>query len=155
MPITLRENKGTRLTKEEIDANFSDLDKRSSLTRSALVTAVASGAAYADGQTVIAGGLPYKWQTGATVISDLPGFVPAGDVMPDHWGTGTGAIGLALAAYDTVYLSGNYTIAAPIPFKDNNRLIAKGRAKITLQSGARFRFCTCPRKATSSFPELR
>lgn len=147
MPITLRENKGTRLTKEEIDANFSDLDKRSSLTRSALVTAVASGAAYADGQTVIAGGLPYKWQTGATVISDLPGFVPAGDVMPDHWGTGTGAIGLALAAYDTVYLSGNYTIAAPIPFKDNNRLIAKGRAKITLQSGARFRFCTVSAKS--------
>lgn len=42
-----------------------------------------------DGTIVFADGLQYKASSGATDISDLPGFVPAGDVYLTHFGENT------------------------------------------------------------------
>lgn len=39
-----------------------------------------------NGQTVTAGGLSYMRQTGATAIPDMPGWVPVGDIRPEHMG---------------------------------------------------------------------
>ena len=60
------------------------------LTRADFVTAVADKMWRADGVITIAAGLQYKWQSGSTAISDLPGLVPVGDVTPQHWGLADG-----------------------------------------------------------------
>jgi hypothetical protein len=69
-------------------------------SRAALVAAIAAGDLddLPDGMTVVADGLSYKKQTGATVIADLPGLVPGLFASPLHFGavadanilTGTG-----------------------------------------------------------------
>lgn len=58
-------------------------------TRAAFVTAVAAGLSAEDGTIVAAGSLLYEASTGATDISDLSGFIPSGDVYPDHFATNT------------------------------------------------------------------
>jgi hypothetical protein len=69
-------------------------------TRADFVSALADKMSRADGVVTMAGGLEYKWQTGATGITDLPGLVPYGDVTPYHYGaTGDGVV------YDTTMLS--------------------------------------------------
>lgn len=55
-------------------------------TRAAFVTAVAGGLVRANGLVTYAGGLAYKWQSGATAISDLPGLVPADQITALHFG---------------------------------------------------------------------
>lgn len=50
---------------------------------------VANKPTLANGAVVAAGGLFYEASTGATGISDLSGFVPFGDVTPDHWAENT------------------------------------------------------------------
>jgi hypothetical protein len=54
-------------------------------TRAAFVAWVDAGNTVPDGMVVTAAGLNYLAQTGATAISDLPGFVPADMVTPEHW----------------------------------------------------------------------
>lgn len=44
---------------------------------------------YADGAEVVAGGLRYRRASGAVVIPDLPGWVPAGAANVGHWGVTT------------------------------------------------------------------
>lgn len=54
-------------------------------SRAAFVTWVAAGNKPIAGLQYEAGSERYRAQTGATAISDLPGFVPAGDWTPDHF----------------------------------------------------------------------
>lgn len=69
------------------------------LTRAAFVTDVAGGYAPADGTVIFADGLAYKAQSGATAISDLPGWVPSGGLNVGHYGvTGSGDETSAVAA---------------------------------------------------------
>lgn len=54
-------------------------------TRALLVSLVAAGWNPAVGTVVQAAGLSYRRVTGATAIADLPGWVPHGPVVPEHW----------------------------------------------------------------------
>lgn len=59
--------------------------------RTVLVALTAAGAfdGYADGAEVAAGGLRYRRASGAVVIPDLPGWMPAGAANVGHWGVTT------------------------------------------------------------------
>lgn len=63
-----------------------DLGGTSYPTRGAFVDAVADGLRYSDGTVIVAGGLRYMAQSGASAIPGLGGWVPYGDVCPEHWG---------------------------------------------------------------------
>lgn len=54
-------------------------------TRADFVSAV-GGLSVPDGGIIFADGLQYKASSGATDISDLPGFLPNGDVFVEHFG---------------------------------------------------------------------
>lgn len=55
-------------------------------TRADLASNISSlSLSLSDGDVVAAGGLHYKWETGATAIPDLPGLVPADIVTPQHF----------------------------------------------------------------------
>jgi hypothetical protein len=88
-------------------------------TRAAFVSAVSGGLVHSNGITTFAGGIAYKWQSGATAISDLAGLVPVEPISILHFGAvGDGvaddsaAINAALAGgNNTVYFpSGNYLV---------------------------------------------
>lgn len=77
-------------------------------TRQRFVNAIARGelSGLINGTTVTAGGLEFVRASGATAISDLPGWLPVGSFTPLHWGAvGDGvaddgaAINASLAAY--------------------------------------------------------
>jgi hypothetical protein len=54
-------------------------------TRADFVTAVSGGFDAEDGAIAFAGGVSYVASSGVTTISDLAGWVPYGDVYPDHF----------------------------------------------------------------------
>lgn len=60
-------------------------------TRSHAIALIDDGWVPQTGLTYLIGGLAYLGQSGATVIADLPGLVPAGDVTPGHFGI-TGSV---------------------------------------------------------------
>lgn len=87
MTLTYRSVKGSALSHNQLDENFRHLDSRFYGTRAGLVSMVASGRTYSNGDIVTADGLKYKWSSGSTDIPDLPGLIPATshvDLM--HWG---------------------------------------------------------------------
>jgi hypothetical protein len=55
-------------------------------TRAELVEDVAAGMNLPDGAVVSAAGVQYVADSTTTAISDLPGWLPFGDVTPNHWG---------------------------------------------------------------------
>ena len=57
-------------------------------TRAAFVT-WASGKTPSVGTVIGAAGMDYRYTGSGTVISDLPGWVPAGSAYPDHWAQNT------------------------------------------------------------------
>lgn len=103
-------------------------------SRSEFVSAVAGGLARRDGTVIGAGGMFYAASAGATAISDLPGWVPAGDVYPDHWGAVGNAVNddtaaiQAAANYSNVVHLGplNYLITSAITLRMRSSVIGKG-----------------------------
>lgn len=71
-------------------------------TRAAFVDALGS-LSPTVGSVVHAGGIAYRYTGSGTAIADLPGWVPDGEAMPDHWAAnvtpGTTDMTAALAAY--------------------------------------------------------
>ena len=118
-------------------------------TRAEFVTWAAT-AAPSVGQVIDAAGYSYRYTGSGTVISDLAGWVPDGDIYPEHFGTVDGTadevqINLAsayAAGLTGVYgsqgikLRGNYTIAAPIVLRTGVRIVGEGWASVTLANNA-------------------
>lgn len=65
------------------------LDQAGYATRAAFVAAVAAGKLWDLGNVVTAGTMQYRRADSATAIADLPGWLPFGDVYPDHFAANT------------------------------------------------------------------
>lgn len=98
-------------------------------SRAAFVAAVGTGLSVPDGTIASDGTVQYVASTGATAISDLPGWVPFGDVYPDHFAdnsvpgtTDMGAAILASLSYGRkILLRGSYATSVEISY--NNKRI--------------------------------
>lgn len=62
-----------------------DIGEHDFETRAQAVAACADGWRAKNGSVYDIGGHQYIGSTGATAIADMPGLLPHGDVMPDHW----------------------------------------------------------------------
>ena len=71
------------------NASWSAPSVRNFSTRANFVTNVATLTGLSDGSVVSAAGLMYYKSTGATAISDLPGWLPFRDVWVEHFGATT------------------------------------------------------------------
>lgn len=90
---------------------------RIGITRAQAVAAIAGGWVPVDGRTYTFGGLVYVGQTGATVISDLPGLVPGYDASPAHYG----ATDTLQVPYEVIG-SGGMTVAPALRTKNRPRV---------------------------------
>ncbi len=118
-------------------------------TRAAFV-AWASGKTPATGTVINAAGYAYRYTGSGTFIPDLAGWVPEGDIYPQHFGTIDGTadevqINLASAYAATlsaiigagrVMFTGQYTIAAPVLIRSGVAYEGAGRASVKLANGA-------------------
>lgn len=89
-----------------------------------------------DGTVVMAAGFAYRKVPSSTAISDMPNWVPALDVAPDHWAQNTtpGTTDMAAAInYALLYLSGlgggtldggglTYAMSTPVYFSNKTNL---------------------------------
>lgn len=100
--------------------------------REAFVAFVASGALdyLTDGVTVMAGGLGYIREVGATVISDLPGYVPSGDLTPQHMGAVGDGVSDDTVAYQAALNAGAGKLVLGVP-----GATYKVTAELSLKSG--------------------
>lgn len=97
--------------------------------RADLVSAVAAGGAWSNGDIISDGVSTYVAVSGSTAISDLPGLEPFGTATPDHWAENTtpGTTDMTAAiqsavAYGDVNFSGVYLISATIPIPSDRTL---------------------------------
>ena len=79
-------------------------------TRADFVAAVGGGLAVPAGYVVMAAGLEYIAQTGATAIAALPGYVPLAPVTPEHFG----AVGDGVTDDRTAFIAAEATGGKPI-----------------------------------------
>lgn len=109
-------------------------------TRAAFVT-WASGKSPAVGVTINAAGYSYRYTGSGTAISDLPGWVPNGDVTAKHWaaaGDGitddTAALNAALSFSNDVFLPiGTYTVTSLSNFAFGKRFTGPGIIRATAE----------------------
>lgn len=98
-------------------------------TRALLVTAIAAGASWPDGTILSAQGVRWEWSTGATVISDMPGALPAGQISLRHFTSaaadGTTSIAAALQAAIN-YAGRTSTGSISVPGDNNSVYIPPG-----------------------------
>ena len=121
-------------------------------SRSAFVDDVAAGYAPADGTVAIADGLSYVRSAGATVIPELPGWLPvknSGFISPGHFGGGAAGLKAAwewskfieLEAGQTYTLSGSgdtlFSRGSPVHFRGYNARIeqTEGNEIIAVSAG--------------------
>lgn len=105
-------------------------------SRASLATALAGGLVGIDGTDVFAQSREYNWQTGATVMSDLPGLVPVYPVTPQHFGatdnsttstsvTSVEGVNEALnGGYSLYFPKGSYALAGGSQLHSNTGWIA-------------------------------
>lgn len=113
----------------------------------ALAVTAATSSTWPVGAVIRDGSVSYRYVGYGTAISDMPGWVPYGDVYPDHWAEniapGTTDLSAALtscAAYGDVHLlPASYYVATsvslstrPVYFADGAKLHAADGATITI-----------------------
>lgn len=140
-----------RATAEQTWAFAESANNRTFATRAEFVSLNATAAVLPEGYVIHAGGVPYRREDSATVISDIPGWVPQGPITPQHFGaaaSGSGDDATAIAAANsyaaslgraveigggTFAFAGALTFTAPVVFKAGG--ILKPSGTVTFNAG--------------------